>query len=682
MSRARALNVVTEPLVRARVDAWLLARRGLGIVLAALSILPVYRLLAADNTGLAGAVTVQMADALRDFGFSVLLLSLAVALVLARFWSALQPPLCSMGDKLTRLPPGAFALSCAVFAGAATFAFSLFALHGDPNLIDATSQLMQARHLASGSFSGPSSALGAFWHLQQSITTPAGWVSQYPPGHVVLLALGYLLGAVSLVGPAILALTVYFGVRTAELLFEENTMAARVGGVLLSTSPFLLAHAGAYMNHTSAALFLTLAIYFALRAGLRGRGLLLSGAALGALFTIRPLTALTVGGVLSAFVIVRGKRALALGWMAAGAAPFLILVGLYNAHFFGDALRFGYEAALGPDGALGFGLDPWGNPYGLVQAIAYTSAELVALNLQLLESAIPAVVVVALFVSCAPRLYAGDRLLLALALAPLLTHLFYWHHGLFMGPRMLNEYAPLWCLLFARAALALPDMLPERAVLAGYSPKTLTAATVAVGILAMVVLGPMRLLSYATPPSPARAALASVHGPALVFVHGSWEDRIGMRLAAAGMRLDSVETLLRQNSTCSAQRYADARAQSAQVPALDFERRSVNLPARRELAPGSLIREGADAWTRECKVQAFADRAGVIDPARLFLHAGLPGEKGAVIVARDLGPRLNATLVAQYPDRPAYLLHTTAASAVEVEPYSRGVAQLWLEGNQ
>jgi hypothetical protein len=227
MSRARALNTVTEPVVRARVDTWLYARRGLGMVLAALSILPVYRLLAADTTGLAGAVTVQMADALRDFGFSVLLLALAVALVLARFWWALQPRLYGIADKLTRLPTRAFALSCAVFAGAAAFAFSQFALHGDPNLIDATSQLMQARYLASGSFSGPSSALGAFWHLQQSITTPAGWVSQYPPGHVALLALGYLLGAVSLVGPAILALTVYFGVRTAELLFEENRLAAR-----------------------------------------------------------------------------------------------------------------------------------------------------------------------------------------------------------------------------------------------------------------------------------------------------------------------------------------------------------------------------------------------------------------------------------------------------------------------
>jgi hypothetical protein len=450
--------------------------------------------------------------------------------------------------------------------------------------------------------------------------------------------------------------------------------------VLLATSPFLLAHAGAYMNHTSATLFLTLALYFEMRAGFRGRVLLLSGAALGALFTIRPLTALTVGAVLSVFTIVRGKRALAFAWMVGGAAPFLIAVAVYNAHFFGNALRFGYAAALGPDGALGFGLDPWGNQYGLVQAIAYTSAELVALNLQLLESALPAVVVVALFVSFAPRLHAGDRLLLGLALAPLFTHLFYWHHGLFMGPRMLNEYAPLWCLLFARAVLALPGMLPERALLAGYSPKTLTAAALAVGILAMVVLGPMRLLSYATPASPARAALASVHGPALVFVHGSWEDRIGMRLGAAGMRLDSVETLLRQNSTCIAQQYADARTQRAQMPALDFERRSVDLPARRELAPGSLIREGVDPWTRECQVQAFSDRAGVIDPARLFLRAGLQGESDAVIVARDLGPGLNAALLAQYPDRPAYLMHTTAPSAVNVEPYARAITQLWSEG--
>ena len=362
--------------------------------------------------------------------------------------------------------------------------------------------------------------------------------------------------------------------------------------------------------------------------------------------------------------------------MFAGGAPFVLALGVYNAHFFGSPMRFGYEAALGPAGALGFGVDPWGNDYGLLQALAYTSAELVALNLQLLESAVPAVLVVALFLVFAPRLSTGDRVLVALALAPLFTHALYWHHGLFMGPRMLNEYAPMWCLLFARAALALPALLPERQLVAGYSPRAFSAATLAVGVLAMVALAPMRLASYAAPASPARAALNTVRGSALVFVHGSWEDRIGMRLAAAGMRLDSVETLVRQNPTCVAQAYADARVSNAPTPKADFERRAVDLPARRELAPGSLIRAGDEPWSSACRAQAFSDRTGVIDPARLFLHAALPGEKNGVIIARDLGPELNAALLRQYSDRPAYVMRASANNVV-VEPYAAALTQLW-----
>jgi hypothetical protein len=675
MRQARALDTAAQPNVRVGVDLRLLARRGGAVVLAGLTIVPVYRLLDSANTGLAGATTVQMADAFRDFGFSLLLLSFAAALVLAHFWSSVELRLNNAAAVLCRLPERGFAVACALIAGTAAFAFSHFALHGDPNLIDATSQLMQARYLAVGSLAG---ATSPFWHLQQSIGTAAGWVSQYPPGHVVLLALGYSIGMVSIVGPVLLALTVYFGARTAELLFPENKLTARAGALLLALSPFLLAHAGAYMSHTSAALFLTLALYGALRADFNGRGLLLTGAALGALFTVRPLTAVTAGAVLYAFVLALGKqRAGALISLLAAGTPFVLAVGAYNAHFFGSPFRFGYEAALGSAGALGFGVDPWGNEFGLLQAIAYTSAELVALNLQLLESALPAVIVVALFLVLAPRLSSGDRVLLALAFAPLLTHLFYWHHGLFMGPRMLNEYAPVWCLLFARAALALPALLPAREVFAGYSPRALCAATLAVGILAMAALSPIRLASYATPASPARAALATVREPALVFVHGSWEDRIGMRLAAAGMRLDSVETLVRQNPTCVAQQYADARAQNGQLPKVDFERRAIDLPARRELWPGSFVRTGDEPWTTECKAQAFSDRAGVIDPARLFLHAALPGERTGVIVARDLGPSQNASLLQRYADRRAYLMHTTANNTVVVEPYAAALAQLW-----
>jgi hypothetical protein len=41
----------------------------------------------------------------------------------------------------------------------------------------------------------------------------------------------------------------------------------------------------------------------------------------------------------------------------------LVLCG-YNEHFFGSPCASGYEAALGPAGVLGLGVDPWGNRWG------------------------------------------------------------------------------------------------------------------------------------------------------------------------------------------------------------------------------------------------------------------------------------------------------------------------------
>jgi hypothetical protein len=407
------------------------------------------------------------------------------------------------------------------------------------------------------------------------------------------------------------------------------------------------------------------------------------GAALGFLATIRPLSALTVGIVLFAFTLTQQRQYVrTIIRISAGALPFVLLLGAYNKHFFGSPLRFGYEAALGPAGALGFGVDPWGNTFGLTQALAYTAAELSALNLQLLETAVPAVLVIAMFVVLAARLQAADRLLLALVGAPLLTHLVYWHHGLFMGPRMLNEYAPVWCLLFARALTALPSLLPDAPAFAGYTARSLTSATLLAGTVPLVVLAPMRLASYATPSSPVQRALAGLNGPAIVFVHGGWEDRIGMRLAGGGMRLDSVETLVRQNPTCAAQRYVNARDAGVQVPAVDFERRATNLPPRREIAPGSLIRAGGEPWPAECRAQMYSDRAGVIDPARLLLRGHVSSAANGVVVARDFGPSANQALLRQYPGRTAYLLHASTDGTVALDSYGSGIALLWGAGRE
>ena len=64
-----------------------------------------------------------------------------------------------------------------------------------------------------------------------------------------------------------------------------------------------------------------------------------------------------------------GRR---LGGAAVGGAPFALALAAYNRALFGAPSRFGYEAAFGPAHGLGFHRDPWGNLYGLREAVAYT----------------------------------------------------------------------------------------------------------------------------------------------------------------------------------------------------------------------------------------------------------------------------------------------------------------------
>lgn len=216
------------------------------------------------------------------------------------------------------------------------------------------------------------------------------------------------------------------------------------------------------------------------------------------------------------------------GAAAAGGAPFLAALFLYNTHFFGAPLRFGYHESYGSAAGLGFGRDPWGNEYGPLEALAYTSADLVSLNLSLLEAPVPAVVLVGAFLLLAGRLTEGERLLAYWAGLPLLANGFYWHHGHFMGPRMLTEFAPGWILLATAAAAGLARMIPKRRTgQARFSPRRGFLGLVAAGLVGMALLAPQRLQSYGgsgmgSYPRPP----AEVDGDDLVFVHGSWlQDR-------------------------------------------------------------------------------------------------------------------------------------------------------------
>lgn len=678
-----------------------IVRRMLGALLVLLTVAPLYRLLPDRETGLAGDVTAALTDMTAGLLWFGVLLAAIPALLISRFVPprALEARIARIGDRLAAPRPLAFALGLAALSGLLTFGFSHFVLEGKPNLIDAMAQLVHARYVAAGRLAGPVGPDGAFWHIQNTIATPNGWVSQYPPGHVLLLALGFKLDMVEAVGPILIAVTVFFTALVAERLLPDDRRVARLGALFVAVSPFLIGLAGAYMNHITAAAFGTMAIYFAVRT--RDGKIAWAaptGAALAWAFGTRPLAGLVFGAVVAfgvwAAALERGRIDVRLwgrriGMASLGALPFILALTVYNHHFFGSPFRFGYSVAHGETTSLGFHRDPWGNWYGPIEAILYTSSDLLALSLNLLEAPVPVVVVVGIFLAVVPRLSNGERVLAAWALLPVLANAFYWHHGLFMGPRMLNEFAPAWGLLTAVAMVGLVRSIPGNwnLVREGYSLRVAVCSTFLLGgAIGFTILAPERLWSYGGDwLASARLEVPEAEEPLLVFVHGGWISRVGMRLAAHGMRLDSVETVLRQNGTCKAHHFALAYSNrrssvGSQYATLDLDARSRDFPREFEISPGNRIRvEEGEHLTESCQREIRADRYGVIDVSPLLWQGDLPGLPGNdALYVRDMGPDLNRQLIHELPDRKPMVLRTPGSSEPPVlEEYEVGMAAIW-----
>lgn len=672
------------------------ARRLIGLLLIVFTLLPLYRLLDPAVTGTAGDHTLTHVDTAMALMWTGLLLALIpfVVVLLLGAGHPIETRLRALAARLERVRATRFALAVALLATIASAAFSLVVLEGKPNLIDAMAQLVHARYLASGMTAGPTE-LADFFVFPNTVLTPRGWVSQYPPGYVAMLALGMKLGVVWLVGPVLLGITLFFTALVGERLLPERRFVVRAALLLAALSPFLIAHAGAYMNHTAAAAFTALAIWCLLNArDGRAAWALAAGVAASIALATRPL---------SAFVMVAAVGVVAWGpiaWSDRRPARFARLVGLallgtlpvtigqlaHNAHFFGAPATFGYFAAYGPAHELGLGQDPWGNRYGWREAVGYTSSDLSLLSVALFETPLPLVAVIGLFLLLARRLSHGERVIAAWALAPVAANFFYWHHGVFMGPRMLNEAAPAWALLAAVAVDALLRRVPVevRVAARAYAPRAaLLVALVAIAVGSVAFMAPRRLLSYGgdylrslrVPPPEAPA-------PAVVFVHGPWMSRVGSRLVASGMRLDSLETALRQNSTCAVHRYADARANDATPPRIDLAPRADSLPPSMQISPANYIRfvpgEPLDA---ACVANIRADEHGVLELAPFLWQGAPPGattSQGGVVYVRDLGPERNrAMLEATRGRTPWVFASATPAEPLRLMPYDEGMRMLW-----
>jgi hypothetical protein len=676
--------------------------RSLGGALLVLGLFPIYRVLDTGGEAPFRVASVEMAEATLEYAWWGSLLVVLLAILLSFFFS----------DAAIRLGKGIAGALCrpklplfAALAGLLAFLLALgvetLLFQGLYTNMDEITSALHARYMAAGSLAGPLLTVPEAWLVPNMLMVREGWVSQYPPSHLAVMALFFRLEVPTLVGPVLMGLMAWLLALSFPRLLGGHEGVARAGALLTAMSPVLLFLAGGAWSHLTAGAALALVLYASLKArdGSAWWGLAV-GCAVGIMVSARPLVGLVLGSALPLTLWGPSLLAGRIRWTVrrglatvVGGMPFAFLLGYYNHRLFGGLTRFGYLEAYGDSHRLGFHPDPWGYMYGPGSALAFTSTDLLALGVQILETPLPLTVAVGALLLLGPRLPKGTGTILAWALLPLLANAFYWFHQ----PRLLFEAAPAWILL---ATLVVGRSLSESGSGAGtlLTPRLrqVTAWAVVVSLLAAVGWGvPTRWASYSwtaetldriqAPPLPMEA-------PSVVFVHTSWDERLSARLqGAGGMRQDSIVSVLRRNTNCQIHAYAKARearerfgGRDTPLPEIDLLQAPESPVGLRRVSVSQGVwvrtREG-EAWTPECIREAQADRFGTVALAPLLWQGDLPGlERGDPLFVRDLGPETNARITALFPDRAAFVFgYFSQGAPPRVLPYDEGMRILWGE---
>jgi hypothetical protein len=560
----------------------------------------------------------------------------------------------------------------------ALLAFGLYAIvarlvfSGRPLLIDEIVQVLQARWYADGQLSVATSEPRVFTSILHLVDLGDRTFSQFPAGGPAMLALGALIRAEWLVGPASGAVAVWLFARLMREMEPDASTAWRLGATsLFALAPFGVFMFGSHMNHATATMWLlaaALSLAFATRLGASPWWGLATGLALGAAAAIRP-----VDGV--AFALP------AAGWLAwrarRGGPPFatLLLSGVgvalplaallwVNARTTGDPFLFGYDLLWGAGHSLGFHSSPWGPVHTPARGLELVSLYITRLAIHLFESPFPAILPAAAGLWFARRLGALDRYLLVASGLMVIAYWAYWHDGYYLGPRFVFPLLPLLVVWSARLSTALGSLRAwsrpmRRAGLAG---------TLAAVVYALVFLVAVRIPQYRNGMTSMRTDVESASASAgvrdaLVLVKESWGARLLVRMWALGVSRSDAEVLYRTADACKLEltisalenegtRDTAARerltALQADSSALVKSTRSPDFTER--MLPGY-------AYAPECERAVAADGEGFshLAPFRL-------ARDGNVYV-RWL-PGREAEIAGRYPGRTVYLLGR-ASSAVD-----------------
>ena len=525
-----------------------------------------------------------------------------------------------------------------------------------PHLIDEMAQLFHAKILVSGSLTAPPPNPAAGFLIPNTWVTEAGWISQYPPGHIALLAAGMIAGIEWMVNPVLGACSVLLLYAVGRGLYGAST--GMWAALFWTLSAWMLFTSSSYMNHVSAVAFALVAWACVFGPTRPHSGYLaVAGAALAVVASIRPLDAVAAAVPMGLWII-SNRRWSAAVWIGLGVVPVGVLWAIFNLGTVGEPFTLGYTLLYDREHGLGFHVDPWGRPYTPAVALANSIAALRRLHVYAFEWPIPAMLPLGLWALLGKKRSHRDLITAAGILAAPALYLLYWHSGFFRGPRFYVLAAPFLFIAMARGWEVLRRFLRRK------SPGWIRWDTgLLIGGLIVVVWGvvgvfPQRVRQYANSlmvlkEDPTAAPELAGVDRALVLVSTSWGNRLVTDLWALGVKPGLVERGYRRLDTCDLDQLRRAGLSGASSP--DLTRRLERMLAESEAFvptvpdwpdPTVRLREGRTSDER-CADEMRRDLEGFTIVEQL-LATNDPSLESGIVFARDLWER-NDELLSRYP---------------------------------
>jgi hypothetical protein len=361
----------------------------------------------------------------------------------------------------------------ALWVGIVAALLSRIVFDGVPHVPDEVAMWFQARYFAAGHLGLAPPADWAAFELPHTLVLNDLWVSIFPPGWPVVLAVWVLLRMPALANPAVAAATIPVLHRLLRRLYGMDT--AHLGCALLALSPpFLLMSAG-LMSHPFAAFCAIAAASASTKASETGRmrWAILGGLLINVLIWTRPFEGglVTIGfAAYFAFrrVWQRGEARNALILLSIASSGLVVLFGyqfILTGKWLVDPITVYFDQVYYPrSNRLGFGRDianfGWSNDalpgYSPLEAVINAHLNIELLNLELFAWPFGSLVAAALYAANWRRIgRSADVLFIAIGLTPVLGYLFYWYSGADYGARYWYQLLIPLVVLSGRAVIGL-----------------------------------------------------------------------------------------------------------------------------------------------------------------------------------------------------------------------------------